>query len=52
MRIIHFSALLFMSAIAHGGPLLFDMGADQSALWPGFTRVTTKALWSGQAACG
>lgn len=40
------------SAAVFAAPLLFDLGTAESAVWPGFTAVTPKSGWSGDAAFG
>ncbi|MCX7007154.1 MAG: hypothetical protein NTY53_07885, partial [Kiritimatiellaeota bacterium] len=49
MRIL---PLLALAASVHAAPLLYDMGTPKSAVWDGFTKVTTTNIFSRQAAFG
>lgn len=49
MRIL---PLLALAVSAQAAPLLYDMGTPQSAIWDGFTKVTTTNIFSQQAGCG
>ncbi len=53
MRTLFFSLVLMLAAgQAAGAPALYDMGTRESAVWPGFTRVTPEAAWSDAAGFG
>ncbi|MCC6473807.1 MAG: hypothetical protein IT514_08690, partial [Burkholderiales bacterium] len=53
MRIPAFLLILALSAARlPGAPVLLDMGADKSSVWPGFTRVTAKHAWNDAAGFG
>ena len=39
-------------AFASAAPLLFDLGTEDSDVWTGFTRVTSKSAWSAEAGFG
>lgn len=40
------AVLAAATATASAAPVLFDMGTNESAVWPGFTRVTPASIYS------
>jgi hypothetical protein len=46
------AVLLAILSPSLAAPLLFDLGTEQSDVWPGFTAATPKSLWSDGAAAG